>query len=120
MNTLGAPELSFVSLPMAADRAVGWNTVREAGRVVYIDGWYYLTQREDVLAALRTPEIFSSKKAFDVLGSPLPLVPSRSIRRNTRGSARSFNPFQPAHSVGNVALVTEAGDRDHRRRRHQG
>lgn len=75
MNTLDAPELSFASLPMAADRGVGWNAVRDAGRVVYIDGWYYLSHREDVLAALRNPELFSSKKAFDVLGSPLPLVP---------------------------------------------
>lgn len=75
MNTLGAPELSFAGLPMTADRGVGWKTVRDAGRVVYIDGWYYLSHREDVLAALRNPELFSSKKAFDVLGAPLPLVP---------------------------------------------
>ncbi|MCV7205066.1 cytochrome P450 [Mycolicibacterium peregrinum] len=75
MNTLDAPELSFAGLPMAADRGVGWKAVRDAGRVVYIDGWYYLSHREDVLAALRNPELFSSKKAFDVLGSPLPLVP---------------------------------------------
>ncbi|WP_243858795.1 cytochrome P450 [Mycobacterium sp. DL440] len=60
---------------MAVDRGVGWKAVRDAGRVVYIDGWYYLSHREDVLAALRNPELFSSKKAFDVLGSPLPLVP---------------------------------------------
>jgi len=75
VNTLDAPELSFAGLPMAADRGVGWKAVRDAGRVVYIDGWYYLSHREDVLAALRNPELFSSKKAFDVLGSPLPLVP---------------------------------------------
>ncbi|CDO31131.1 cytochrome P450 [Mycobacterium porcinum] len=75
MNTLGAPELSFAALPMAADRGIGWKAVRDAGRVVYIDGWYYLSHREDVLAALRNPELFSSQKAFDVLGAPLPLVP---------------------------------------------
>ncbi|MDV3124477.1 cytochrome P450 [Mycobacterium sp. 21AC1] len=75
MNPVGAPELSFAGLPMAADRGVGWKTVRDAGRVVYIDGWYYLSHREDVLAALRNPALFSSKKAFDVLGAPLPLVP---------------------------------------------
>src|SRR3978361_235407 len=75
METLGAPELIFAELPMAADRGIGWKTVRDAGRVVLIDGWYYLSHREDVLAALRDPELFSSKKAFDVLGSPVPLVP---------------------------------------------
>jgi cytochrome P450 len=60
---------------MAADRGAGWKAVRDAGPVVFMDGWYYLTRRDDVLAALRNPELFSSKKAFDVLGSPLPLVP---------------------------------------------
>lgn len=75
METLGAPELHFVDLPMAADRGAGWKALRDAGRVVFVDGWFYLSHREDVLAALRNPELFSSKKAFDVLGSPLPLVP---------------------------------------------
>ncbi|GFG83897.1 putative cytochrome P450 143 [Mycolicibacter algericus] len=71
----GAPVLTYATLPMAADRGAGWKAVRDAGPVVFMDGWYYLTRRDDVLAALRNPELFSSKKAFDVLGSPLPLVP---------------------------------------------
>ncbi|BBZ27288.1 putative cytochrome P450 143 [Mycolicibacterium madagascariense] len=75
MKTLDAPELAFASLPMAADRGEGWKVLRDAGRVVLVDGIAYLTHREDVLAALRDPGLFSSKKAFDVLGSPLPLVP---------------------------------------------
>jgi len=75
METLGAPQLSYAGLPMAADRNAGWKALRDAGRVVFVDGWFYLTHRDDVLAALRNPELFSSKKAFDVLGSPLPLVP---------------------------------------------
>ena len=44
--------------------------------MVLSDGWYALTRREDVLAALRNPSVFSSKKAFEVVGSPLPLVPA--------------------------------------------
>ena len=32
----GTQELSYASLPMAADRGVGWKTVRDAGRVVLI------------------------------------------------------------------------------------
>src|SRR3981081_2027162 len=71
----GVPELEWTTLPMAADRGVGWKTLRDAGPVVFMDDWFYLTRREDVLAALRNPEVFSSKKAFDMLGSPLPLVP---------------------------------------------
>ena len=80
---------------MAADRGVGWATLRDAGRVVLVNGRYCLTQRDDVLAALRNPELFSSKKAYDVLGSPLPLVPSPSIRQNTPGIERSCSRSAP-------------------------
>jgi cytochrome P450 len=99
METLGAPELVFAELPMAADRGIGWKTVRDAGRVVYIDGWYYLSHREDVLAALRDPELFSSKKAFDVLGSPIPLVPiSFDPPEHTR-FRKILQPFFSPHTL---------------------
>ncbi|MGX9787827.1 cytochrome P450 [Mycobacterium sp. MMS18-G62] len=71
----GVPEVEAASLPMAFDRGAGWAALRDVGPVVLLNGWYYVTRREDVLHALRTPEVFSSKKAFDTLGSPLPLVP---------------------------------------------
>jgi cytochrome P450 len=99
VDILGAPELSFASLPMAGDRGVGWKTVRDAGRVVSIDGWYYLSHREDVLAALRNPELFSSKKAFDVLGSPIPLVPiSFDPPEHTR-FRKILQPFFSPHTL---------------------
>jgi cytochrome P450 len=99
METLGAPELSFAGLPMAADRGVGWKTVRDAGRVVFIDGWFYLSHREDVLAALRNPELVSSKKAFDVLGSPIPLVPiSFDPPEHTR-FRKILQPFFSPHTL---------------------
>lgn len=99
METLGAPELSFASLPMAADRGVGWKVLRDAGRVVSVDGIFYLTHREDVLAALRDPELFSSKKAFDVLGSPLPLVPiSFDPPEHTR-FRKILQPFFSPHTL---------------------
>jgi cytochrome P450 len=99
VETLGAPELTFATLPMAADRGVGWKTVRDAGRVVLIDGWYYLSHREDVLAALRNPELFSSKKAFDVLGSPIPLVPiSFDPPEHTR-FRKILQPFFSPHAL---------------------
>jgi cytochrome P450 len=99
METLGAPELVFAELPMAGDRGVGWKTVRDAGRVVFIDGWYYLSHREDVLAALRNPELFSSKKAFDVLGSPIPLVPiSFDPPEHTR-FRKILQPFFSPHTL---------------------
>jgi cytochrome P450 len=99
VETLGAPELTFASLPMAADRGIGWKTVRDAGRVVFIDGWYYLSHRDDVLAALRNPELFSSKKAFDVLGSPIPLVPiSFDPPEHTR-FRKILQPFFSPHTL---------------------
>ena len=99
METLGAPELCFADLPMAADRGLGWKTVRDAGRVVFIDGWYYLSHRDDVLAALRNPELFSSKKAFDILGAPLPLVPiSFDPPEHTR-FRKILQPFFSPHTL---------------------
>ncbi|OBH61909.1 cytochrome [Mycobacterium intracellulare] len=99
MKPHAIPELSFAGLPMAADRGVGWKTVRDAGRVVFIDGWYYLAHREDVLAALRNPELFSSKKAFDVLGAPLPLVPiSFDPPEHTR-FRKILQPFFSPHTL---------------------
>jgi cytochrome P450 len=99
VETLGVPQLSFASLPMAADRGVGWKTLRDAGRVVFLDGWFHLTHRDDVLAALRNPEVFSSKKAFDVLGSPLPLVPiSFDPPEHTR-FRKILQPFFSPHTL---------------------
>ncbi len=69
------PRLEFSTLPMAADRGVGWKTLRDAGPVVFMNGFYYLTRREDVLTALRNPKVFSSRLALQPPGSPLPVVP---------------------------------------------
>jgi cytochrome P450 len=74
-GTDGIPRLDYTDLPMATDRGAGWSVMRDAGVVVGGDGWYYITSREEVLAALHNPAVFSSKDAFDILGSPLPLVP---------------------------------------------
>jgi cytochrome P450 len=99
VETLGAPQLSFASLPMAADRGTGWKVLRDAGRVVFVDGWFYLTHRDDVLAALRNPELFSSKKAFDVLGSPLPLVPIAFDPPEHTRFRKILQPFFSPHTL---------------------
>ncbi len=62
-------------MPLAADRGLGWKTLRDAGPVVFMNGWYYLTRREDVLPALRNPKVFSSRLALQPPGSPFPVVP---------------------------------------------
>jgi cytochrome P450 len=84
---------------MAADRGVGWKTVRDTGRVVFIDGLYYLSHREDVLAALRNPELFSSKEAFDVLGSPIPLVPIAFDPPDHTRFRKILQPFFSPHTL---------------------
>lgn len=61
--------------PMALDRTVGWRYFAERGDVYEIDGEWYLTSLEAVRFAHQHPEIFSSARAFDSLGSPVPLVP---------------------------------------------
>ena len=70
------PRLEHSTLPMAADRAVGWKTLRDAGPVVFMNGAYYLTRREDVLAALCNPKLFSAQLALQPPGSPVPVLPS--------------------------------------------
>jgi cytochrome P450 len=56
-GTFHLPLLEYSALPLAEDRGVGWKTLRDAGPVVFMNGHYYLTRREDVLAALRDPNL---------------------------------------------------------------
>ena len=67
---------TFQDAPMAKDRAVGWRYVRDAGDVIKGgDNTWLLTSPEAVQFAHRHPEIFSSARAFDGLGSPVPIIP---------------------------------------------
>jgi len=70
------PRLEHSTLPLAADRGVGWKTLRDAGPVVFMNGAYYLTRREDVLTALCEPNLFSAHLALQPPGSPVPVLPS--------------------------------------------
>src|SRR5271154_3911067 len=98
----GAPAVDYDSLPMAADRRIGWDALREVGPVVLMQGWYYITRRKDVLDALRSPEVYSSRKAFDTLGSPLPQVPiSFDPPEHTR-FRKILQPFFSPHTLGQV------------------
>jgi cytochrome P450 len=61
---------------MQRDRTAGWRFVRDAGEVFQdVDGTWYLTSLEAVRFAHRNPDIFSSARASDELGSPVPLIP---------------------------------------------
>jgi cytochrome P450 len=99
VDARGVPEVDYASLPMGMDRKDGWAALRDVGPVVLMNDWYYLTRRDDVLHALRTPEIFSSKKAFESLGSPLPLVPiSFDPPEHTR-FRKILQPFFSPHTL---------------------
>jgi cytochrome P450 len=75
-STFHLPRLEHSTLPMTEDRGVGWKTLRDAGPVVFMNGAYYLTRREDVLTALREPNLFSAQLALQPPGSPVPVLPS--------------------------------------------
>lgn len=70
------PIVRYEDLPMARDRGAGWDRLRELGPVLSGgDGWYYFTRRDDILAALRDPAVYSSRTSYDDMISPVPLVP---------------------------------------------
>ncbi|MCV7176100.1 cytochrome P450 [Mycolicibacterium sphagni] len=94
------PRLDLAELPMAADRAVGWAALRDAGPLIAGDGYYTLTRRDDVLEALRNTEVYSSKKAFDGLGSPLPMVPIAFDPPEHTRFRRILHPFFSMQTLG--------------------
>jgi cytochrome P450 len=76
MTTTNESPLRFEDAPMAKDRTAGWRFVRDGGDVYQTEsGTWMLTSLEAVQFAHRHPEIFSSARAFDNLGSPVPLIP---------------------------------------------
>ncbi|HXA57749.1 MAG TPA: hypothetical protein VNW94_01170, partial [Streptosporangiaceae bacterium] len=72
----GTDGLRLEELPMADDRGLGYAVLRDAGPLVRLeDGGFMVTTREGADYVFKNPEIFSSKEAFDTLGSPVPLLP---------------------------------------------
>jgi cytochrome P450 len=67
--------LRYSRLPMAENRTEAYRILREAGPIIEGPRGYVLSSSEYVEYALKHPELFSSKRAFDMVGSPLPMVP---------------------------------------------
>jgi cytochrome P450 len=64
------------TLPFAHDRDAAWHTVLASGKVAVSEaGVYFLSAADVVEAAATNPELFSSQGAFDLVGSPFPMVP---------------------------------------------
>lgn len=106
------PRLEYSALPMKADRGVGWKVLRDAGPVVFMNGYYYLTRREDVLAALRSPNVFSARLALQPPGSPIPVIPLGFDPPEHTRYRRILQPFFSPHglSKSRPVLVRHAAD----------
>ena len=102
-NSGAIPVLDLTDLPMSFDRGAGWATLREAGPVVLSDGWYALTRREDVLAALRNPSVFL-RSTPDFAG----FCNRSSARMRLR---RYCRPFRIRRSTSSKRLVNAASAR---------
>jgi cytochrome P450 len=64
------------TLPFAHDRDAAWHMLLAPGKVAVSDaGVYFLSGADVVEEAARHPEVFSSQGAFDLVGSPFPMVP---------------------------------------------
>ena len=80
-------------LPFATDRSRAWRELREAGEAVASGEEIVLTSASAVEFAAKKPEIFSSARAFDRLGSPVPLVPIAIDPPDHTRFRRMLDPF---------------------------
>src|ERR1700712_4613922 len=80
-------------LPFAHDRSRAWRELREGGEAVTSGEEVVLTSADAVEFAAKRPQIFSSAKAFDVLGSPVPLVPIAIDPPDHTRFRRMLDPF---------------------------
>ncbi|RUP06280.1 MAG: cytochrome P450 [Mycobacterium sp.] len=101
------PRLQHAGLPMAADRGVGWRALRDAGPVVFMNGAYYLTRREDVLAALGDAKLFSAQLALQPPGSPVPVLPSAFDPPQHTRYRKILQPFFSPHALAKHQPVME-------------
>lgn len=74
MPTDALPKVLTETLPMPNARDDAWRLLEKHPLIEVEDG-YAATGRDFVELVLKNPSVFSSKKAFDVLGSPVQLVP---------------------------------------------
>jgi cytochrome P450 len=99
-NQLRDGVLHVEELPMAANRGLAYRIMRDAGPVVRdAHGAFVITEAGAAGYALRHPELFSSKKAFDSLGSPIPIVPVAADPPEHTRYRRLLRPFFSARGL---------------------
>src|ERR1700749_311462 len=87
-------------LPLGTDRTLGWRTLREAGDVVVSGDQFVLASAEAVEFAAKRPAAFSSARAFDRLGSPVPMVPIAIDPPDHTRFRRMLDPFFSPKKMG--------------------
>lgn len=70
-----AAELTLAELTIPRDREAAWQTLLDRGPLVDMDGAVFAVSNRAVDEVLHDPELYSSRLAFDVVGSPVPMVP---------------------------------------------
>lgn len=74
-GTAAGKPLTLNDLPMPEHRDAAWRILHDHGRLIELDNGFAATRLDIVEAVMKNPDVFSSKEAFDSLGSPVPLVP---------------------------------------------
>src|SRR5271154_6259102 len=106
------PRLDYFSLPMTADRGAGGKFLRDPGRVVFMTAYSSPPRREDVLAALRSPNVFSARLALQPPGSPIPVIPLGFDPPEHTRYRKILQPFFSPHGLhkSRPVLVRHAAD----------
>jgi cytochrome P450 len=104
--------MNINELPFAQDRSRAWRELREAGEAVASGEEIVLTSAAAVEFAAKKPEIFSSAKAFDRLGSPVPLIPIAIDPPDHTRFRRVLDPFFSPRKMAEreSELRSQAGD----------
>jgi len=115
--------LHVEELPMANSRGLAYKLMLEAGPVVRdAHGAFVITDAAAATFALRHPELFSSKRAFDSLGSPIPIVPVAADPPEHTRYRKLLHPFFSARSLARwlpivrdlaTRLIDDIADRGH-------
>ncbi|MGN6796012.1 MAG: cytochrome P450 [Streptosporangiaceae bacterium] len=99
-NQLRGGMLHVEELPMADSRGLAYQMMLDAGPVVRdAHGAFVITEAAAATYALRHPELFSSKRAFDSLGSPIPIVPVAADPPEHTRYRKLLHPFFSARSL---------------------
>jgi cytochrome P450 len=99
MTSSAATPLVLNELPIPENRDLAWRLLAERGGSVQLDNDLAMTSQRTVEEVMRQPQIFSSKRAFDSLNSPLPLVPLAFDPPEQTRYRRILQPFFSPRSV---------------------